>query len=139
MIKKILYGVLIIALIIAGIVVAKKITKKQETIKTQSNTLNEINIIKEEKNTVENETIIEENKVENETKQEKENKAKEQTPEEIAIEIVKENWGEDDTVYFACEKQENDGRYPVAVRDKNSTKALYWYYVDIETGSFDIK
>ena len=31
------------------------------------------------------------------------------------------------------------GRYPVAVRDKDSTKALYWYYVDIETGTFDVR
>ena len=137
MIKKIICGALIIALIIAGVIVAKKITKEQETVNTQSNTINELNIIKEENNTVKNETIIEENKVEKETKQE--NIVKEKTPKEKAIEIVKNNWGEDDTVYFACEKQEDDGRYPVAVRDKNSTKALYWYYVDIETGTFDIK
>ena len=49
----------------------------------------------------------------------------------------KEN-NEDDSVYFFCEN-EKDGIYPVAVRDKNTTKALYWYYVDIETGTFEIE
>ena len=139
MTKKVLYGALIIALIIAGVFVANKIAKEQETVKTQSNTLNEVNIVKEENNIIENETnttIEEEHK---EKVEQANNTSKEQTPEEKAIEIVKENWGEDETVYFACEKREDDGRYPVAVRDKNSTKALYWYYVDIETGTFDIK
>ena len=32
-----------------------------------------------------------------------------------------------------------NGKYPVAVRDKATTKALYWYYVDVETGTFDIE
>ena len=139
MTKKIICILIIVIIIVASIFVAKKISKKQETIETKANNINELNT-----NEDENENVI---KVSNEVlKTEKEDNKEEtslenepETPEEKAIEIVKENWGEDDSVYFACEKKQDDGKYPVAVRDKNSTKALYWYYVDIESGTFDIK
>ena len=68
--------------------------------------------------------------------QEIENK---ENPEEKAKNIVKENWGEDDSVYYSYDGINSEGKYIICVRDKATTKALYWYYVDIETGAFDIK
>ena len=109
MTKKIMYGIAIIVLIIAGVFVGKKIMKKEMKIETSANTINQINNIVEN-NVIENtiEEITEEETAEEETHK-KESTA--QTPEEIAIEIVKDNWGEDDTVSFQCEEREKDGEY----------------------------
>lgn len=50
---------------------------------------------------------------------------------EKAIQLVKNEWGKDDTVTFSIEKK-NGSKYRVAVRD-NSTSVLAWYEVDTET------
>lgn len=129
MIKKIFYIAIIIVLIIAGINVAKKMTEENKTKPTVTNNIENENEIKQ-KNVVE-----EENKPE-EKPQEPENNQK---PEEKAKNIVKENWGEDDSVYYSYDGLNSEGKYIICVRDKATTKALYWYYVDIETGAFDIE
>ena len=56
-----------------------------------------------------------------------------------AITIVKQNWGEDNSVYFRCDGKTNSGRYIISVRDRNTTNALNYYEVDPETGNFDIR
>ena len=135
--KKILYIVIIIALVVAGIFVAKQMSEEKEATQTGANTIknttknNEQNEVKEN-NTIETEVNeIENNVVENET-------ITEIDPEEQAKQIVKENWGEDDSVYFSYDGVK-DGKHVVCVREKDTTKALYWYYVDLETGTFEIK
>lgn len=137
--KKILYVAIIIALIIAGVFVAKQSVNDNETVvKTGANTLentnkNEEQNVAEENNTVEPEEnkIEEDNNVQTGTSQE--------TPEEKAKQIVQENWGEDDSVYYSYDGINSEGKYIICVRDKATTKALYWYYVDVETGTFDIE
>lgn len=135
--KKILYILIIIALIISGIYVAKQMSEEKEVTQTGANTIenttknNEQNEV-EENNTIEPETNeIENNVVEDET-------TTALNPEEEAKQIVKENWGEDDSVYFSYDGVK-DGKHVVCVREKDTTKALYWYYVDLETGTFEIK
>lgn len=136
--KKILYIVIIIVLIIAGVFIAKEIAKKDETKQTVANTLENTNKTNEENKVEENNVVVEpeennvvENKVETGTTQD--------APEEKAKQIAINNWGEDDTVYFSYDGKDERGRYIICVREKATTKALYWYYVDVETGTFDIE
>lgn len=134
--KKILYIIIIIALIIAGIFVAKQISRKNETTQTGVNTLENKNKTTEQ-NLIENSTVEpEENEIENNAS---ETKNTELTPEEQAKQIAQDNWGEDDTVYFSYDGKDEKGRYIICVREAETTKALYWYYVDVETGTFDIE
>lgn len=139
--KKIVYILIIIALMISGIYFAKHMSEKSEITQTGTNIIENIkeNTTKnEEKNEIEeNNTIepevneIENNVLEDET-------TTELDPKEEAIQIVKENWGEDDSVYFSYDGIQ-DGKHVVCVRESDTTKELYRYYVDIETGSFEIE
>lgn len=137
--KKIIYILIIITLIFAGIFVAKKMSEENEVIPTGTNTLtNQIN--NSEKNEIEeNKTIdsevneMENNVVEDET-------TNSFNPEEKAKQIVKANWGEDDdTVYYSYDGINEQGKYVICVRDKATTKALYRYYVDVETETCEIE
>lgn len=137
--KKILYVVIIVVLIIAGIFVAKQISEKNDTKQTVANTLENTNKTNEENELEENNTVVtepEKNEVEENNVAEGKD---ENAPEERAKQIVEANWGEDDTVYFSYDGKDENGRYIICVREKASTKALYWYYVDVETGTFDIQ
>ena len=53
-----------------------------------------------------------------------------QSKEEQAIDAVKKQWGEDDSVTFSVERKK-DTKYYVAVKSSNSETT--WYEVDIET------
>ena len=135
--KKIIYIGMIIVLIIAGIFVAKQMSEKNETTQTGANTLKNTNKTVEQ-NAVEENNIVEPevNEIENNTV---ETETSELSPEEQAKQIAKDNWGEDDTVYFSYDGKDENGRYVICVREKETTKALYRYYVDVETGTFDIE
>lgn len=142
--NKILYVVVIVIIIIAGVFAGQQITKKNDVQPAVSNNI-QTNKVNENNTTETNE--VENNAVNNEVQNEVENKVEEITkpidtkanPEEQAKQIVINNWGEDDTVYFSYDGKDKDGKYIICVREKSSTKALYWYYVDIATGTFDIK
>lgn len=60
-------------------------------------------------------------------------------PKTKAIEIVKEDWGEDDSVYFSYDGVNSEGKHIVGVRNKSDTTIRYWYDVDINTGTFTIR
>lgn len=55
---------------------------------------------------------------------------------EKAINIVKQDWGEDDTVYFDYAGIDNEGRYVISVHNKETTQVLEWYNVNTTTGQF---
>ena len=131
--KKIIFLIIIAILIFAGIYVAKKISGNNKTVKTGTNTIVKENKTNEENKVAENMVEPEENKTEEGHVPNTEKK------EEQAKEIVKNNWGEDDSVYYSYDGIDENGRYIICVRDKATTKALFWYYVDLETGTFDIE
>lgn len=54
------------------------------------------------------------------------------TREEMAVDLVKKEWGSTDGVYFSNESIDSQGRYIVSVRDKQTTAALAFYYVDVD-------
>lgn len=89
----------------------------------------------EEISTEENEEVIEENnEYLGEEEQQPENENVEQdlpkSKDEKAIELAKNEWGDDDTVTFSVEKKK-DTKYYVAV--KSAATVLQWYEVDTET------
>lgn len=53
--------------------------------------------------------------------------------EEKAIQLVKNEWGEDSSVYFDLAGVTADGKYRVSVN--KDTKVLAWYIVDVENGT----
>lgn len=97
---------------------------------TEKNNINENNINNNSYNSNQ-QTSMEE--IDNESIQIQEDKK------EKAIKIVKENWGEDEKVYFSFDSIDNNGKYIVSVRNRISTEAICWYTVDVETGNFSIE
>lgn len=144
---KVALVILIIALIIviAIAVVAFINPFKEETTGTEA--LNDIQINEQINNTdtnnmenteQENDVVNEEiNNTENVNNEEEQQNEKPSTGdnannsnEEKAIELVKKEWGEDDSVYFDLAGVTSDGKYRVSVN--RDTKVLAWYIVDIE-------
>ena len=131
--KGIIYIIIIILVIALGIIIGVKTETKETASKGIEQNSNIVahnkteNVISknEENATIENETV----EPEPETFE---------TPLDKALYIVKKDWGEnDDTVKF----DNNDGRtangeYIITVREKATTKALAWYYVNADTGVF---
>jgi len=54
--------------------------------------------------------------------------------EERAIELVKQEWGGTDGVYFSNESIDSEGRYIVTVRNSGTTNLLAFFLVDVSTG-----
>ena len=139
--------ILVIALaMLVGSIVYEEIINmnKQQT----QNTLAPETEDEEPDNTNKNEEILDEteseNQVEDEEKTETTDEEQEyvgeeesnveepiQSKDEKVIDLVKKEWGQDDSVTFSIEKK-NGSKYRVAVRD-NSTTVLAWYEVDTET------
>lgn len=144
--------ILVIALVmmIGSIVYEEKINmNKQPAQNTNAPAINE-----EEKDNEKNEDELEENdnaivEEDSEASQEKEelpaednkdeeyvgeeeNKTEEpeMTTDDKVIDLVKKEWGQDDSVTFSIEKK-NGTKYRVAVRD-SSTTVLQWYEVDTQ-------
>ena len=67
-----------------------------------------------------------------ETEKSKENK------QNTAINLTKEEWGEDDTVYYTIDREQNNV-YDISVRSKSTTQTLAEYEVDIENKTVQIK
>ena len=140
MTKKILYISVIIILMIAGIFVAIKMSQADRVTQVSSNKLDYTNEFVEEDSVEKNDIVESKNEIiENSIVEQDENTNNKQTPEEKAKQIVMENWGEDDSVYFSYDGKDEKGRYVICVREISTTKELYRYYVDVETESFDIE
>ncbi len=155
---KILLIVLAIALIVVGAVIV--FTKSDNVVnnETTNNSVNEavnnaLNWINNEmgnevegNEATENETVS--NVVENtnnngndKTEDENitENQKEEMADDEKAIELVKNKWGEDDSVTFKIDEKTEDGKYSVSVVDKNTTEVLMWYEADIKNETVEEK
>jgi len=145
--KKLLIYIIILAIIIGlGIAVGLNMEDEEKqaiqtsTKKTENKVENKIeNIVentvnnKEEniENTIQNNN--EENKVQDE--EEKTDKSRPLTDLDKAIDLVKEEWGTENGVYFAQDGKTDEGEYIICVRDSRTTNALAWYKVNIETGT----
>lgn len=94
------------------------------------NTINENQI--EENNTVDENTTS--NVIGREEKEsEEESKKSSGNNDQKAIELVKKEWGDDESsVYFNIENK-NGTKYKITVRSSETTEAIAWYDVDVET------
>lgn len=148
--------VIIIILIFALIIISAFLTNEliqyindenKKNIKTNTN-IN--NTIKNEENINSSNNYINENENNNNNNNSNNNQIDEEATEQNiiqtnldnqqkAIQIVKENWGEDSTVYFRYDDITAKGEYIICVRDKETTNALYFYTVNVETGAFTIE
>lgn len=145
--KQIIIILAIICVIILGIVVAINVNNDEteevasqnaEHNKTENKVENKIenNADNKEENKL-NETESENINVEDTTEGKDIKEEKTKTDLEKAIDIVKEDWGEDETVKFAEDGTTANGEYIICVRDKKTTNALAWYTVDAKTGEFE--
>lgn len=101
----------------------------------------EENIANEETNiTLKNEQK-EEPKIQEKTHIEEQNSEKEmdkQDGEQMALKLVKEEWGEDDSVYYTIDRHIGN-IYDVSVRSKANTQSLMEYEIDIENKTVKMK
>ena len=152
--KKILIVILVLVLLVVSAVILtiKLFNLENETVKTSTENLIENSIAnnvvqKEVLNNVVNNTVqnnineVVQNEINNTTTNTKQEEIKEdtQTNEEKAVSIVEKIWKNEKNVYCSFEEIDGEGNYIVCVRNKETTKALYWYTVDIETGKATIK
>ena len=106
--------------------------------------------IKNNTNSLENNTTLQEN---NETNEQNQNEKKEvsnseeerketgkskKEKQDIALNLTKEEWGEDDTVYYTIDRQ-TDNIYYISVRSKSTTETLAEYEVEIVNKTVQIR
>ena len=153
--KKLLIIILVLILLVVSAVLLtiKLFDLENETVKTTTENVieNSIsnNVVQNEvSNNVVNNTVQNNvnNVVQNETNnnpitntKQEEIKQEVQTNEEKAVAIVEKIWKNEKNVYCSFEEVDGEGNYIVCVRDKETTRALYWYTVNIETGKATIK
>lgn len=152
---------MIIILVIAIVLIIKLVSIN----KNKGNEIVEVNNIEidnkePEENAIENSVNEEVNNVENNESQtgtevnggtnqstpvadpeqevDKETIQKQETDKEKAINIAKKDWGTDSKVYFSFEGTSN-GKSIVSVRSNDTTRALRYYYININNGSFEIE
>ena len=118
-----------------------KIKAKEETNTTKvENVVNEV----EEENTVEVEntvnevepeeikTTVEQGGASSASLYEKNNDAGSTQKKNEAIQLVKENWGADDTVTFRCDQVTGDGIYVIAVVSKQTGNVQNYFRVNLD-------
>lgn len=125
--------------------IQQKIEEKKygtDNIYVEENVIQEENIVTEENevmnNEITNETLGSQNIVEDDNIVSEEKDKLSTTNQEKAIELVKQYWGEDNTVYFTNEGVNSNGEYTVAVRQKTSTAVKDYFKVNLETKKVEI-
>ena len=127
----IVLAIIALAIIIGSIIYEEQIGENKEAVESIA-----IPAIEEKQETiepVESENIIQEEETEEYVGEEEQETQKEETTtqnkDEKAIDLVKKEWGEDDTVTFNVEEK-NGSKYYVAV--KKDATVISWYEVDTE-------
>lgn len=147
--KKVVIICTIIAIVVTALIVAIKIkaikeysyeneinlsTSQKNVIQNQvSNEVNQGADETQEDNTIAENEIQKENTTRNETTYQGEEESKDDEIQEdnsdSVIDLVKNEWGEDDTVYYTIDNQSGN-LYTVSVRSKITTETLAEYEVD---------
>ena len=116
-------------------VIVQNETENNIVNETQNNVIENEVENKQTENKIENTTT--QNVVTNETTEVLQNNGA--SNEEKAINIVKNDWGTTENVYFVTMGIDASGKYIVTVNDSSTTATLAWYLVDVATGKFDIQ
>ncbi len=142
----------IIITIIVCVLIFKNNSKTDEantnTVENIVNTANEENVINNTaiENVVENKvkenTVVEDQKLETKdfTNSVYEDNSSVGTTDkkQEAINLVKSQWGEDDSVTFSCDSITSDGIYVIAVTSKERAVVLNYFKVDLSSKSVTI-
>lgn len=110
-----------------------KVTNKAEN-KVENKVENRVANNDVVENTIKNELV--ENTISNvtaTTQSEKEDNDKK------AINMVKQDWGEDASVTFKIDEKKENGKYVVSVVDKSTTAVLVWYDVDVKNNTIQVR
>ena len=110
---------------------------------TEPEISNEVNM---EENTVANEVEVSNNTVTNQTSNTTKQTNTSSAPaipavtddKQKAIELVKKEWGSDETVSFSFDYINENGEYVVAVKDKSSATVKYYFRVNLQTESVEL-
>jgi len=151
--KLIIIVLLFLVLIISAVLLTVKLFNlENETVKTSTDNVIENSIANntiqnEVPNNIVNNTVqnnvnnVIQNETNNTSTNTKQEEVKEdaQTNEEKAVNIVEKIWKDEKDIYCSFEEIDSEGNYIICVRDKETTRALYWYKVDIESGKATIK
>lgn len=153
--KKILiYIILIIIVLLLGIFVAKELFTESTTVMSNKvEAVNQINnsIINNSINNIVDNEIDENNVIENTTENSvsetesntvsnnSTNKNSSKNKEEIALNMAKEKWGNDNSVSFRNSGTDENGRYIVKVIDAETTNVVVWYYIDVDNNKIETK
>ncbi len=151
--RKVIWVILIIAIIIIGIVCGIILNKTQKSIPSKETSANGITNIEEnsqvnelQTNEVQN-TEIENTQIGNEqiaqnTQTESTEGSQGEEPrtiQEKAIQIVKNDYNKQSNVEFNVEGTDTNGNPIVVVRNPQTTEALAFYFVDTQNGTFTKK
>ena len=79
--------------------------------------------------------IQEKSHIEEQTSEDEENM---QDGEQIALNLVKDEWGEDDSVYYTIDRHVGN-KYDISVRSKANTQSLMEYEIDINKKTIEMK
>ncbi len=104
------------------------------------NTILEEETIEENQTNTENTTVneITQNEYQGEEEETGITEEAEENKDEKALNLVKQDWGEDDTVYYTIDNQSNSIYY-ISVRSKSTTATLAEYEVDVNQGTAKMK
>lgn len=134
--KRIIVFILVIAVVGVAIFLSIKILDKPVTPSNNNitNTANEIitNIVSN--NIIEN-TALDINTIENQIQITTNIGPDTTSGKDKAIKLVKDDWGEDTSVYFYVDEVNEDGKYMVSVRDNATTSVVVWYMVDVNNNT----
>ena len=160
---KIIISICIIAIVIVAVVYAKTKKVPEENVNVMAeNTTNTYVQNEVDENTVDENTVAE-NKADNNTVVENTNTEIQNSvvqdniisspdknayesqsnigstnSKEQAINLVKDYWGEDDTVTFSCDSVTSDGEYIIAVTSKESASVKGYFRVNIENKTVEV-
>lgn len=146
---KIVIILVIILAVVCGVIFFNKQENKSQV--TNSNTvLNETaqNVTEEILNKVENTNTFEENNdkkedntntIENNSSNTNSSEKTSENDSDRAIEMVKNEWGNDDNVTFKIDEQTEDGKYVVCVMETSTTRVIMWYNVDVKNNTIEEK
>lgn len=106
-------------------------TTKDKDENLVNNTVNDNNVVE---NTVPNEVV--QNTVTEETTS---SQSPKEDNDQKAINMVKQDWGEDSSVTFKIDEKKENGKYVVSVVDKKTTAVLVWYDVDVKNNTIQVR
>lgn len=136
--RTIIIIIAVMLVVLVGVIVGRSINEANNSIQTDSgkieNNVNKVSntdVDKKMENKPEN---ISSNDVNN-TIDNKEKEPEVKTDLDKAIDLVKKDWGNDNSVYFAQDGKTENGEFIICVRDNATTGARAWYSVNVETGT----